>query len=52
MVQIKREGAVVDDSAPNNGAYSDELGKKVSNSYFYEVCEIPLGACASDTLQF
>ncbi len=32
--------------------HSDELGKKVSNSYFYEVCEIPLGACASDTLQF
>jgi hypothetical protein len=51
-VQIKREGAVIDGSAPNNGAYSDELGKKVNNSYFYEVCEIPLGACASDTLQF
>jgi len=51
-VQVKRDGAVIDGSAPNNGNYSDLLGKKVSNSYVYEVCEIPAGACATDALQF
>jgi hypothetical protein len=52
QVTIRRNGALVTDTANNNGSWSEELGKKVSGDYIYQVCENVGGACAEDTIQF
>ena len=53
LVTIKRDDAEVSGSpTANDGAFSESLGKKVSGSFVYEVCEIDSGECASDTIQF
>lgn len=53
-VIIKRDGFEIDGWSPteNDGEFSEEMGKKVSGSYAYEVCEIDGGQCAEDTIQF
>ena len=49
-VTITRDGAEIAGSpTANDGQYSDLLGKKVSGSFTYEVCDS--GGCASDTVQ-
>lgn len=52
QVTIRRNGALVTGTASNNGSWSEELGKKVSGDYLYQVCENVGGACAEDTIQF
>jgi hypothetical protein len=49
-VTISRNGGAVI-AVPNSGTYSELLGKHVSGSYLFEVCESGGGACAQDTLQ-
>ena len=52
-VSITRNGSPVGGSpTANDGSHTDELGKKVSGSYNYVVCETDGSPCASDTLQF
>ena len=43
---------VIADSAPNNGAYTDSVGKKPSGPYQYQVCESLSGGCASASVSF
>jgi hypothetical protein len=50
FVTIRKDGGVIESSIANDGSYVDSLGKKVSGSINYEVCDS--GGCASDTIQF
>jgi hypothetical protein len=51
QVTVSRNGALLA-IVPNTDAYSDLLGKNVSGSFTYEICETPAGECAQDTIQF
>ena len=50
FVTIRKDGGVIESSIANNGSYIDSLGKKVSSSIDYEVCDS--GGCATYTLGF
>jgi hypothetical protein len=53
QVTITRGGVLVSGSpTANDGAFSEPMGKKVSGSYIYEVCEPNSDICASDTVSF
>jgi len=53
QVTITRdESTITGPSTANDGAFSEPMGKKVSGTYIYEVCEIDSGMCASDTVSF
>jgi hypothetical protein len=50
FVTISKGIEVIGSSIANDGSYTDSLGKKVSGSINYEVCDS--GGCASDTRQY
>ena len=51
-VGITRDGTLIATTA-NDGAYTDNIGKKGGGSYLYEICEVdPAGACGSATAVF
>ena len=53
LVTIRRDGVEVAGSpAANEGSFSEDMGKKASGSYTYEVCEHDGGQCDSDTVTF
>ena len=43
---ITRNGATVT-TTPNDGSYTDNIGRKGSGSFTYKVCEAGGGACSS-----
>jgi hypothetical protein len=52
MVAIQRNGVLVIPSTDNDGSWSENLGKGVTGSYTYRVCENSGGACAESTIKF
>lgn len=51
-VEITRNGILINSSAESSGMHSDNLGKKPSGDYNYEVCEVSTSNCASDSVSF
>ena len=50
-VDIRRNGAFVDNVVGNSGSYTDAIGAKGGATYTYEVCEAGSTTSCSDSFQ-
>jgi hypothetical protein len=49
---IYRGGTLIAENTANDGSYTDDLGKKPSGDYTYQVCEDDTGDCADAMVSF